>query len=133
MKVHFIDTYKQNSDMMTYSFSPAQRVFFDGVSDEKIEELRNIIIAHFRAKRQKYRLVQDIFYNQIGIDNYLFAELCYCKSIEDEKQIVEEYYYSFDNFESISELDRILDTEYLNSNPELKNELRQFLIISRIS
>lgn len=128
MRLHFIDTYKRNSDMLTYSFSPAQKVFFTDLSQDKIEKLRNIIISHFRAKRQKYSLVQDIFYNQIGIDNYLFSDLCYCESLEDEQDIIYEYFTAFEDLESENQIDNLLNVDYLNSYPELKIKIKDYLI-----
>lgn len=128
MKLHFIDTYKQNSDMVSYNFSPAQKVFFSNLSQETIEKLRNIIITHFKSKMSKYQLCQEIFINHIGIDNYLFSDLCYCESLEDEQDIIYEYFTAFEDLESENQIDNLLNTDYLNSYPELKIKIKDYLI-----
>lgn len=124
----FIDTYKTNQDMTDYEFSLAQKEFVKYLSNENQEKLKNIIINHFKQHEKKYRLQQDIFDNQIFIDNYLFADLCYCNTLEDEQDIIYEYFTSFEDLESLENIDELLNNAYLNQYPELKENIKKSLI-----
>ena len=124
----FIDTYKTNQYMTDYEFSLAQKEFVKYLSNENQEKLKNIIINHFKQHEKKYRLQQDIFDNQIFIDNYLFADLCYCNTLEDEQDIIYEYFTAFEDLESENQIDNLLNVDYLNQYPELKENIKKSLI-----
>ena len=112
-----------------YHFTVAQKEMMKYLSDEDKMKLTEIIKNHFENRLQKYRLKQEIFDNLAGkIDNYLFADLCYAQDVETEKEIMAEYYAGFDTLESKEELEKVLDNEYLNLYPELKNDVRNQLI-----
>ncbi len=113
----------------SYHFSVAQKEMMKYLSQEEKEKLTDIILYHFTNKLQKYKLKQEIFDNLAGkIDNYLFADLCYCNDNETEQEIMEEYYSGFDTIESENEVNEIIDNEYLNLYPELKSSIKEYLL-----
>lgn len=120
--------YDRNKNMTDYIFSLAQIELIKHLSLDDINKLKKIIITHFNLREKKYRLQQDIFDNQIFIDNYLFTDLCYCNSLEDEQDIIFEYFSSFEDIESEKQIDEILNNDYLNQYPELKKEIKDSLI-----
>lgn len=124
----FIDTYKTNQDMTDYEFSLAQKEFIKYLSCEDQNKLKDIIIKHFNLNEKKYRLQQDIFDNQIFIDNELFTDLCYCTSLEDEQDIIFEYFSAFEDLDSVEYIDELLNNAYLNQYPELKENIKKSLI-----
>lgn len=112
-----------------YHFSVAQKELMKYLSQEEKEKLTNVILNHLKNKQQKYRLKQDIFDNLAGkIDNYFFSDLCYVQDVETEKELMYDYYSGFDTIESKEELEEILNNEYLNLYPDLKNEVREELL-----
>lgn len=120
----------KKSDLIirNYNFSIAQKEMMKYLTQEEKDLLTEIILNHFNANRQKYRLKQDIFEKFGGkIDNYLFTDLCYTDDIVIEQEIMEEYFFCFDTIESLQELDNILNNEYLKLYPELKKSIRKQL------
>lgn len=112
-----------------YHFSMAQKEMMKYLSQEEKEILTDILINHFMHKQQKFRLKQDIFDKLAGkIDNYFFADLCYTNNVRTENEIMYDYYSGFDSIESKEELEEILDNDYLNLYPELKNKVREELL-----
>jgi hypothetical protein len=112
-----------------YHFTVAQKELMKYLSQNEKERLTNILIHHFMYKQQKYRLKQDIFDNLGGkIDNYFFADLCYTNDVETEKKLMYDYYSGYDCIESKEELEEILNNEYLNLYPDLKEEVREELL-----
>ena len=112
-----------------YQFTIAQKELMKHLSQEEKEKLTDMILNHFANKQQKNRLKQDIFDKFAGkIDNYFFADLCYIKDIETEKELMYDYYSGFDTIESKEELEKILNNEYLNLYPQLKKEVRDELL-----
>lgn len=119
---------KSDLVIQNYNYSIAQKEMMKYLTQEEKEILTEIILNHFAAHRQKYRLRQDIFYKLGGkIDNYLFTDLCYTDDIVIEQEIMEEWFCCFDTIESLQELDNILNNEYLRLYPELKKETRKRL------
>lgn len=121
---------KSDLTIKNYNFSIAQKEMMKHLSQEDKEKLTNIIISHFEKKEKRYRLKQEIFDNGIRIDNYLFSELCFCQDNEQENEIMEEYFCSFDTIETIKELETALNNEYLNLYPELKETVRRRLTVN---
>lgn len=120
---------KSDLTIKDYNFSIAQKEMMKYLSQEEKEKLTDIILYHFTNKLQKYKLKQEIFDNLAGkIDNYLFADLCYCNDNETEQEIMEEYYSGFDTIESENEVNEIIDNEYLNLYPELKSSIKEYLL-----
>ena len=119
---------KSDLTIQNYNFSIAQKEMMKYLTQEEKELLTEIILNHFNANRQKYRLRQDIF-DKLGgkIDNYLFTDLCYTDDTIIEQEIMEEYFCCFDTVESLQELDNILNNEYLRLYPELKKSIRKWL------
>ena len=119
---------KSDLTIQNYNFSIAQKEMMKYLTQEEKELLTEIILNHFNANRQKYRLRQDIF-DKLGgkIDNYLFTDLCYTDDTVIEQEIMEEYFCSFDTIESSQELENILNNEYLKQYPELKKSTRKRL------
>lgn len=112
-----------------YHFSVAQKELMKYLSQEDKKKLTDIILNHFKNKQQKYRLKQAIFDNLAGkIDNYFFTDLCYTQDVKTEKEIMYDYYSGYDTIESKDELEEILNNEYLNLYPDLKNEVREELL-----
>lgn len=123
------DPIKSNLIINDYIFTIAQKEMMKYLSQEEKEKLTDIILNHFKNKQQKYRLKQDIFDNLAGkIDNYFFTDLCYVQDVETEKEIMYDYYSGLDTIESKEELEEILNNEYLNLYPDLKNEVREELL-----
>lgn len=121
---------KSDLTIKDYTFTVAQKEMMKYLSQEEKEKLTDIILNHFKNKQQKYRLKQDIFDNLAGkIDNYLFTDLCYTKDVETEKEIMYEYYSGYDTIESKEHLEEIINNEYLNSYPDLKEEVRKQLLL----
>ena len=123
----YFDVYKNNQDMTDYDFSLAQKEFIKYLSVDDQIKLKNIIVKHFNLHEKKYRLQQDIFDNHILIDNYLFTDLCYCKSLDDEQSIMYEYYSAFDTISSEKEINEIINNDYLNQYPNLKTDIEKQL------
>lgn len=119
---------KSNLTIKGYNFTVAQKEMIKHLSQADKEKLTDIIIAHFQNKEKRYRLKQEIFDQGISIDNYLFSDLCFCDSIEIEWDIMNEYFSSFDTLETKEELEKLLDNEYLNLYPEVKEDVRTRLI-----
>ena len=120
---------KSDLTIKGYNFTIAQKEMMKYLSQEEKEKLTDIILLHFQLKEQKYRLRQEIFDNLAGkIDNYLFADLCHAKDLETEQEIMQEYYSGFDLIESREELNTIINNDYLNLYPELKKEIKEYLI-----
>ena len=112
-----------------YHFSVAQKELMKYLSQDEKEKLTDILINHFINKRQKYRLRQDIFDNLAGkIDNYFFADLCYTNDAESEKELMYDYYSGYDCIESKEELEEIINNEYLDLYPDLKEKVREELL-----
>ena len=120
----------KNSDLTIkgYNFSIAQKEMMKYCSQEEKEKLTEIILNHFKNKEKRYRLKQEIFDKHIPVDNYLFADLCFAKDTEKEQDIMYEHYNGYEEFESEKEVDDLLNNEYLNLYPELKNEIKQNLL-----
>lgn len=119
------------SDLIIYDyhFTIAQKEMMKYLTNDEKQRLTTIIINHFNRKQQKYRLKQELFDNFAGkIDNYLFTDLCYAKDIDTEKEIMYDYYSGFDTLESKDELNELINNEYLNLYPDLKQEVIQNLI-----
>lgn len=112
-----------------YAYSIAQKEMMKYLTLDEKEKLTDIIINHFKNKRQKYRLRQDIFDNLAGkIDNYLFTDLCYAIDVDTEKEIMQEYYSGFDSIETKDDLNNLLNNDYLNLYPDLQNELSSYFL-----
>ena len=111
-----------------YTFSIAQKEMIKHLSQNDKEKLTDIINNHFKNKEKHYRLKQEIFDKGICIDNYLFAALCFCKDVETEHEIMNDYYACFDTLPSKDELEKVLNNDYLNLYPELKNDVRMRLM-----
>ena len=112
-----------------YTYTIAQKEMIKYLSQQDKEKLTDIIIFHFQNKEKRYKLSQTIFDELPGkLDNMLFADLCFCNDIAQEQVIMNEYYSGYDFIESQRELNSILNNEYLNLFPELKNEVRERLI-----
>lgn len=123
------DPIKSDLVIKGYNYTIAQKELMKYLSQEEKEKLTDIILNHFKNKQQKYRLKQDIFDNLAGkIDNYFFSDLCYVQDVETEKELMYDYYSGFDAIESKEELEEILNNEYLNLYPDLKNEVREELL-----
>lgn len=127
-----IDLSIKKSDLTIkgYNFSIAQKEMMKYLTDEDKVILTDVILEHFKNKHKRYQLAQSIFYAKFsgGIDNMLFAELCFCKNIEKEQEIMEDYYSGFDTIESKKELNDVLNNEYLNLYPKLKKRIKDNLI-----
>lgn len=121
---------KSDLTIKDYNFTIAQKEMIRHISQKDKEKLVDIINFHFQNKEKHYRLQQEIFDKGINIDNYLFAELCFCKDIEKEHEIMTEYYASFDTLTSKEELEELLNNDYLNLYPELKNDVKIRLMIN---
>lgn len=120
---------KSDLTIKDYTFTVAQKEMMKYLSQEEKEKLTDIIIAHFDNNEKRYRLKQEIFDQGIHIDNYLFADLCFCKDIEKEKEIMYDYYSGFDRLESKEQLEEIINNEYLNLYPDLKEDVRKQLLL----
>lgn len=119
---------KSDITIKNYTFTIAQKEMIKYLSQENKEKLVDIINAHFQNKEKRYRLKQEIFDQGIQIDNYLFSDLCFCKDIETEHEIMNEYFAGFDDIETREELEDILNNEYLNLYPDLKQDVRERLM-----
>ena len=122
---------KSDLTIKGYSFTIAQKEMINHLSQEDKEKLVDVILSHFNKQEKRYRLSQEIFDNLPGkLDNMLFADLCLCKDIYVEKEVMEEYYTSFDMIKSKEELNELLNNEYLNKYPDLKDDVRKRLMIN---
>lgn len=113
-----------------YNFSVAQVELIKNMAITDIEKLSLIIQNHFKNKEKRYKLRQAIYDNGIPVDNYLFADLCFAKDIEKEQEIMEEYFCKFDYLETKEQLEKLIDNDYLNLYPELKERIRNWLLIN---
>lgn len=100
-----------------FTYTAAQADMINHLSESDKIKLTRIIKEHFNNKEKKYRLRQNIFDNNIHIDNYLFTDLIYTDSLIDEQEIMYDYYIDSD------EIEYIYNSSYLNLFPRLKNEI----------
>ena len=124
------DPIKSDLVIKGYNYTIAQKEMMKYLTDEDKILLTDVILTHFANKNKRYELAQNIFYTKFsgGIDNMLFAELCFCTNIEKEQGIMYDYYSGFDTIESKEELEEILNNEYLNLYPDLKREVKEELL-----
>ena len=121
---------KSDLTIKGYTFTIAQKEMMKYLTDEDKILLTDVILTHFANKNKRYELAQNIFYTKFSgrIDNMLFAELCFCNDIEKEQGIMYDYYSCFDRIESKKQLEEIINNEYLNLYPELKEEVKKELL-----
>jgi hypothetical protein len=108
-----------------YNFSVAQAEMIKNMDMTDIEKLVEIIQNHFKNKRKRHWLSQELFTKLAGkIDSTLFAELCFSKDSEKEHEVMEEFFCSHDTMQTKAELEKLLDNEYLRLYPKLKESIR---------
>lgn len=121
------DVKKSDLTINGYNYTIAQKEIIKHLSLDDLQKLTEIIQNHFKNKEKHYRLAQAIWDELAGkIDNKIFAELCFKKFIDEEQSIMYEYYCTFDTIETENELKSLLDNDYLNLYPELKDKIRKW-------
>lgn len=77
--------------------------------------VKNCLDTH----KGKNKLKQELFDNFCPVDNYLFADLVFCCSLKEEREIMEEWYRGSDEFESIR------NDCYLSFYPDVLQDLKK--------
>jgi hypothetical protein len=112
-----------------YNFSEAQHEVTDGLSEEKLNVIGEIMLTGLANDKRSYQIRQEIF-NRLGVDGEWFVRLHHAKGhTKHEHEIMESYFSGYDQFDTIEELNDFFNkNKYLNKNLELKNRVIDYAI-----
>lgn len=79
-----------------YSLSLAESAMLNGLTQEEKSKIINIVINNKYSHKGKNKLRQDLFDNFCKVDNYLFTDLVNAITVDEEKDIMYEWYRGFE-------------------------------------